>query len=160
MIDSLKSPENWTFSFGEETNMSTNFYFALNRVYLFKGPIQRQIGWNPASENANNKCTMEIQGSEHMICMECSDEVYAIQPGKISCVSSSIRGLFPGPAKGGSLEPNLRIFCPEGHAYLPIHEGGDCVPCTNPLCSRCFREDLSKCLGCRTDTFLRLDSSG
>lgn len=93
-----------------------------------------------------------------MICLQCTDDVYAILPDKIACVPNSF-GLITGPAKGGSLHPNLRIFCPEGHAYLPLTLGGSCVPCTNPDCSRCFKEDLSKCIGCKTLTFLRKGSN-
>jgi hypothetical protein len=95
-----------------------------------------------------------------MVCMECLDSLHAILPDKIACVPSARRGLFPGPGKGGNLDPNLRLFCPEGHAYLPLFEGGSCVPCTNPNCSRCHRDDLNKCLGCKTSTFLRKDGSG
>lgn len=94
-----------------------------------------------------------------MICLECSDNVHAILPNKIACVPSS-SNLTYGPSKGGNLHPNLRIYCPEGHAYLPLTPGGSCVPCTNPDCSRCLREDLNKCLGCKTDTFLRMDADG
>lgn len=94
-----------------------------------------------------------------MICLECSGDIHAVLPEKIACVPNSF-GLTHGPAKGGNLQPNLRIFCPEGHAYLPLTLGGPCVPCTNPDCSRCLIEDLSKCLGCRTSTFLRKDHNG
>lgn len=92
-----------------------------------------------------------------MICLECTGDIHAILPNKIACVPSSSQLIY-GPAKGGNLHPNLRLFCPEGYAYLPLTPGGNCVLCTNPRCSRCLREDLSKCLGCKTDTFLRKDS--
>ena len=36
-MDPVTSPEDWTFTFGESANLGTNIYFALNRIYLFKG---------------------------------------------------------------------------------------------------------------------------
>jgi hypothetical protein len=160
-FDSTKSPENWTFSLGEPMTTTNNLYFAINRIFLFKGFVDAQnIGnvFGVSSENNNNKCTVELAGTEHMICLNCIDQVHAIIPDKIACVSSSF-GLITGPSKGGNLDPNLKVFCPEGHAYLPLTLGGPCVPCTNPNCSRCLQEDLSKCLGCKTDTFLRKDTN-
>jgi hypothetical protein len=93
-----------------------------------------------------------------MICLECTGDVHVILPNKIACVPNS-SNLTYGPAKGGNLHPNLRIFCPEGYAYLPLTPGGSCVACTNLDCSRCFIEDLSRCLGCKTGTFLRKDTN-
>lgn len=145
-IDSTKSPENWRFTFGEQTNTGTNFYFAINRIFLFKGLVELMTlgssGDTLASENNNNLCSRELTGSEHMICLDCSDSVHLILPDKIGCVPSNYRGMFQGPKKEGDLQPSLRTFCPEGYAYLPTTEGGDCVPCLNSTCSRCLREDL------------------
>lgn len=156
--DPLKSPEDWSFSFGEQALSTNNLYFALNRVYLFKGHVDLRIvgqsSYSSQSEPGYDKCMAELVGGEHMICLECTGDVHAILPDKIACVPNSF-GLNYGPAKGGNLHPNLRIFCPEGYAYLPLSPGGICSPCTNPNCSRCLREDLSKCLGCRTDSFRR-----
>ena len=140
---------------------TNNLYFAINRIFLFKGFVDVQIigsYFSVSSENNNNKCTLELAGTEHMICLNCTDQVHAIIPDKIACVSSSF-GLITGPSKGGNLHAGLKVFCPEGYAYLPLTLGGSCVPCTNPNCSRCLREDLSKCLGCKTDTFLRKDAN-
>lgn len=39
-VDPLKSSENVSVSFGEQTNTGTNFYFAVNRVLLFKGTVE------------------------------------------------------------------------------------------------------------------------
>lgn len=162
-IDPNISPENWTFTFGEATNSGTNFYFAINRVFLFKGLAESFVvmaGSDPVStENNNNLCTRELTGGEHMICLECSDSVFAIQPDKIACVSDKVLGMTLGPSKGGLLHSSLKTFCPEGHAYLPLTDGGSCVPCINPDCSRCFKDDLGKCLGCKQDIFRRKDTN-
>jgi hypothetical protein len=96
-FDPVNSPENWNFSFGEQTNTGTNYYFALNRVLLFKGMVQMkkiQATDLISSENNNNLCTMELTGAEHMICLECIDSVHAILPGKIACVPLTHRGMF------------------------------------------------------------------
>lgn len=94
-----------------------------------------------------------------MICLTCADSIFALQPQKIACLSNKTLGLTLGPSKGGTLHPSLNIFCPEGHAYLPEVDGGSCKPCTNPDCSRCFKTDLGKCLGCKRDIFRRKTSS-
>lgn len=155
-----RSPENWNFTFGEPTTSTNNLYFAINRIFLFKGLVEmRVVGnlWFPTqSELGYNGCTKELIGGEHMICLDCEGDIHAILPDKIACFASS-SNLIHGPSKGGYLHTNLKIFCPEGHAYLPLTSGGPCVPCTNPNCSRCLREDLNKCLGCKTDSFLRKD---
>ena len=159
LVDPNASPENWKLTFGEPTILATsnNLYFVLNRIFLFKGMVDLRLlggGYTKSTENNNAKCTRELVGGEHMICLDCLDEVHAILPDKIACVPLSF-GLTTGPPKGGNLHPNLRIFCPEGYAYLPLVPGGSCVPCTNGDCSRCLSEDQSKCLGCKTQTFLR-----
>lgn len=162
-IDPVKSPENWEFSFGEPSNTGTNFYFIVNRIFLFKGLVEiMNLGSNSAvlsSESNNSKCTMELTGSEHMICLECLDSIYAILPDKMACLPASTVGKNLGPPKEGVLHPNLRVYCPEGHAYLPLVDGEACVQCTNDSCSRCLREDLGKCLGCKTENFLRIDAN-
>lgn len=163
-IDPLRSAENWSFEFGETTNSGTNLYFALNRILLFKGIAEMHnlgsSGDNLSTENNSTACSRELNGTENMVCLECPSNMHMILPERIACLPSNYKGFFFGPAKGGNLHPNLRIFCPEGHAYLPLVDGGDCMPCTNPNCSRCSREDLSKCLGCKTETNLRLDLNG
>ena len=90
-------------------------------------------------------------GSSHMVCLKCTDEVYAVLPEKIACLSlGSVGALNFGPPKGGDLESNLRIFCPVGNAYLPLTGGlsGECSSCLNENCARCKPDDLVKCLGC------------
>lgn len=135
LIDESKSPEDWEFRFGEENNTGTNIYFAFNRILLFKGLVEiMNLGSDSAvlsSEGNNSKCTRELTGSEHMICLECLDYVHAVFPDKMACSPENSAGRFLGPIKGGALHHHLRIYCPEGHAYLPLIDGGPCVKCTN-----------------------------
>lgn len=46
-IDPLISPENWTFTFGEPTTTTNNFYFALSKIMLFKGLVERRSPGDP-----------------------------------------------------------------------------------------------------------------
>lgn len=89
--DPLKSPDNWTFTFGEQSNTNTNFYFALNKVFLFKGMVESKVinASDPVStENNNSLCTRELIGGAHMVCLECSDAKHTILVDKVACLPS------------------------------------------------------------------------
>ena len=61
---SEKSPENWEFTFGESQNTGTNFRFAVNRIFLFKGLVELMSLENNtalySSEGNNRKCKLEL----------------------------------------------------------------------------------------------------
>lgn len=94
-----------------------------------------------------------------MICLECQDNIYGLQPGKLACLPKKTLNYKFGPEKGGNLHPSLKIFCPEGHSYLPL-DGEVCQPCKKLNCSRCQMEDLTKCEGCQSGDFTRKDGQG
>lgn len=153
------SNHNWTLHLGPVTRADAEVQ--LNKLYLFKGisslytiPVSTDT---VSTENFNTGCTKEMIGTRHMVCLTCSDEVHGIQPEKIACLASgNIGTLNFGPAKGGDLDPNLRIFCPEGNQYLPTSGGisGTCDACSNLNCSRCGLEDAGKCIGCSSPSTL------
>lgn len=39
LVDAAASPEDWTFTLGEDADNSTNIHLAINRVFLFKGNV-------------------------------------------------------------------------------------------------------------------------
>ena len=134
----------------------------LNKLYLFKGFVEYyRVGQNNdfvSSENNNNFCSEELIGSQHMVCLTCTTDIHAVQPEKIACLQTSAVGsLTFGPVKGLNLDPNLRLFCPEGSAFLPP-SGSTCTACTNPNCRRCAKDNLNTCLGCAQGW--RLDGMG
>ena len=138
---SHSSPENWKLTFGGQLGKNR---LQLNRILLFKGMVEyHKLGLNQdefSSENRNTKCTEELVGANHMVCLACLDSVHVLTFEKIACLSAKqSAGMKLGPEKGGSINPKMRVYCPEGNTYLP-DTTGICQACSNPDCKSCEPE--------------------
>lgn len=93
-----RSRNDWNLQFGYHT-ISLNWKLALNKVYLFKGHVERRR-LEPdqfSSENNNSACSDEIVGGEHMVCLTCSDAIHGLLPDKIACLATEPPGVKFGP---------------------------------------------------------------